>query len=291
MTDAGVTSGTRLLPAGIVSLRSTMQVVFRRRIRGIAATLMVGVAGVTASCSGPLGVGPEPSCACASLQTEVPWPVSAASAKQAALEVLGAIDIELGRSSQEPVHVFIASGHDRFALIDGDTGKVAEIVIWPALSVGGTPRISPRQAQDAAIAFLESHPDLRAPGTANITTSTSGLDHVTWIDAGATSAEITINTDTGTVASFVDLRAHSGLVAPILAADAAMALAIAAFAVPGEQATSQPEFRVEIDPSGRQRTIWSIGLGIPSATEADVYLQGGLVEVDAATGATSIVKK
>lgn len=248
------------------------------------------VVAVLASCSVPVGVGPQPSCACASLQTQVPWPISEAAARQSALTVLASLDPEVGRASQEPVHVLIATGRDGFALIDGDAGTVVEVVFWPALPGSGTRNIAPRQALGAAAAFLAAHPDLRATGTANVTEPTPGLDLVTWVDAGAASAEIAVNADTGAVASFVDLRSHSGLVAPSLSADAATVLAIAAFGVAGEQGLS-PELRVEIDAAGRQRTIWSIGLGVPSATQADVYLSGGVVEVDAATGEATVVKR
>jgi len=258
-------------------------------LRGFGTTIVT--VAIVGGCSGRLLVAPEGSCACSgAVPSEVPWPIAVDEARTAGTEMLGTTDVEIGRSSQEPVHVYLVTGEPGFALVDGDTGAVIEAAFLWTLP-GDAPRfLTLTQARAAAEAFVGQHPELRASGTAATAEGEHGLDIVRWMEGGSTSVEVAVNANSGTIASFVDLRGHPHLVAPSIGSDAAFRLAAAAFDVPGEQAPSPPEFRVEIDDHGQQRNIWSVGLGIPTATEADVFEHGGLVEVDAVTGQTSIIK-
>jgi hypothetical protein len=47
---------------------------------------------------------------------------------------------------------------------------------------------------------------------------------------------------------------------------------------------------IDFTASDSQVSTWSIGLGVPSATQADVYEHGALISVDAVTGQATIVK-
>jgi hypothetical protein len=63
---------------------------------------------------------------------------------------------------------------------------------------------------------------------------------------------------------------------------------IAALGVPGDQATSA-ELSIDFS-TGSQASAWQIGLGVPSATQADVFEHGALVRIDAITGEATIIK-
>lgn len=260
------------------------------RLARAAAGLVVPLA-LLAACSGN---GPgvlESSCACGPIPTQVPWPISDDAALNAARLMLGAVDVEIGRASLEPAHVYVGTGGPGFALVCGNSGAVIEAVFLDAIP-GDAPRlIQPSRALDAALAFVQQHPEVRPTGTPGVFEADHALDRVSWIDGGSPTIEVAVNANTGTIVSFVDLRGHPDLVPPTIRSDAALHLAAAAFGVLGEQAPTPPELRVEIDAGGHQRNVWSVGLGVPSATQADVYLHGGLVEVDAVTGAMAIIKR
>jgi len=115
------------------------------------------------------------------------------------------------------------------------------------------------------------------------------MEVVAWSDAGRRQIVVSVNGKTGAVASFVDLRGGANLIAPVIAREAAGPRALAAIDLVGEQVLST-EFLVTFDATGAQRSVWSIGLGVPSPTEANVYLNGALVEVDAFSGQTTVVK-
>jgi hypothetical protein len=97
-----------------------------------------------------------------------------------------------------------------------------------------------------------------------------------------------VNASTGSVFAFVDLRLQINLAAPIVGRERAAALAIAALGVPGETVTSA-ELAIDFA-TGAQLSAWQVGLGVPTATQADVFEHLALVRVDAVTGATTIAK-
>ncbi len=58
--------------------------------------------------------------------------------------------------------------------------------------------------------------------------------------------------------------------------------------VPGETVTSA-ELTIEFVAESQQ-LAWEVGLGVPSATQADVFEFGALIRIDAVTGEATIVK-
>ncbi|MGD0248429.1 MAG: hypothetical protein ABSB75_05175, partial [Candidatus Limnocylindrales bacterium] len=87
---------------------------------------------------------------------------------------------------------------------------------------------------------------------------------------------------------FLDLRMQLSLALPIVGRDRASELAIAAFGVPGETVTSA-DLTIDFY-TGSQRSVWAVGLGVPTPTQADVFEHGALVSVDAVTGLATVVK-
>jgi hypothetical protein len=250
----------------------------------IVATMMVG------ACTSLIGP-PVGSCACASLSTMVPWPVSEDQALSAARGYVTGSDLEAGRSSIEPQHVYAVIAPEGLVLVDGDEANVLEAVFLSALPSEPGRSITPREAIDAARAFLDAHPASPVvTGEPMVEETAPALDAVSWQDGDRPIVLVAVNASTGEVASFVDVGRRPGLIAATISKAEAARLAIAAFGVANEQALSM-EIRVEIDGSGRQRTVWSVGLGVPSPTQSDVYEDGGLVEVDAVTGEASIIKR
>jgi len=97
-----------------------------------------------------------------------------------------------------------------------------------------------------------------------------------------------VNASTGDVFAFADLRAQMNVTLPLIGRERATELAIAAFGVPGETVTSAD---LSIDFStGVQASAWDVGLGVPTATQADVFEHGALIRVDAVTGEATVVK-
>ncbi len=92
---------------------------------------------------------------------------------------------------------------------------------------------------------------------------------VTWKDQTATATpkfQVLVNASTQTAFAFVDLRPQLNLTAPIVGRSRATEMAIAAIGVPGETVTSA-EFGLDFGSGDTQVWAWSIGLGVPTATQ------------------------
>ncbi|HEX7590429.1 MAG TPA: hypothetical protein VF375_00620 [Candidatus Limnocylindrales bacterium] len=114
---------------------------------------------------------------------------------------------------------------------------------------------------------------------------------MTWKDGSGlayTKYQVSVNATTGAVFAYLDLRLARGLAAPIVGKSRATTLAIAALGKPGQQVLAA-DFSVDFS-SGTQVSTWDVSLGVPSATKSSVFEAGGLVRVDAATGAAMIGK-
>ena len=180
------------------------------------------------------------------------------------------------------------------ALVDAESGVVLEVVL------------TDQMPSDATVA-TGANPQPAAEGfVARVGLSTEGLTEsgqlmqqagvayydVTWKDAGATATpkfRVLVNASTGATFAFIDLRPQLNLTAPIVDRARATETAIAAIGVPGEIVLSA-DLGMDSGSGDAQVWAWSIGLGVPSATQADVYEHGALVSVDAVTGQATIVK-
>lgn len=245
--------------------------------------LGLGVAAVT----GVLPIG----CACVPTGSPEPtWPVSEARAIATAGTYLTSGDVSLATAPAPDHRLYVLTSPAGVAIVDGESGAALEAAFWAAMPSGGR-TISATRAMGAAGDFLRAH-GIAVDGLAAAVDEKGqpGMDLVVWSDAGQANVVVAINAATGEVASFVDLRSGVSLVAPTITGQAAAPRALAVVDVAGEQILGV-EFRVEFDAAGRQRSVWSVGLGVPSPTEADVYLDGALVEVDANSGQATIVKR
>ena len=131
-------------------------------------------------------------------------------------------------------------------------------------------------------AFSESVQLIRQAGVATY--------EVEWKESGTQAGkfDVWVNASTGSVFAFVDLRMQLNLTAPVLGQERATGLAIAALGIPGETVTSA-ELAITFA-AGSQQSLWEVGLGVPTATQADVFEHGALVSVDAVTGETTTIK-
>jgi len=187
-----------------------------------------------------------------------------------------------------------ATAADAVAFVDGESGVVLEVVLADQMPNDATVRVATVHARAVAEAFLR-HAGL---GTYDLAESAQVVNgggvaayQVSWLDSGAVATprlRILVNPSTGAVFAFADLRSQPNLTPPIIGRTRATELAIGALGIAGETVTSA-ELAMTFTESGQEST-WQVGLGIPSATQADVYERGALVSVDAVTGLATIVK-
>ena len=182
------------------------------------------------------------------------------------------------------------------ARVDAESGMVPEVVLTDQMPGADTVSVTDSDAQTAAETFVHRNAGLT---TEAFTVSVRVLHQagvaayeVAWRDAGATATpkfQVLVNASTGAVFAFVDLRMQLNLTAPIVDQSRATETAIAAIGIPGETVTSA-DLGIDFGSGDSQKWAWSIGLGVPSATQADVYEHGALISVDAVTGQATIVK-
>ena len=177
------------------------------------------------------------------------------------------------------------------ALVDAESGMVLEVVLTDRMPNDDTVSTASSDAQTAAETFVHRNTGLSTEG---FTVSVRVMHQagvaayeVAWNDP--TKFQVLVNASTGAVFAFVDLRMQLNLTAPIVGRARATETAVAALGVPGETVTSA-DLTIDFGSGDSQVSSWSIGLGVPSATQADVYEHGALVSVDAVTGQTTIVK-
>jgi hypothetical protein len=203
----------------------------------------------------------------------------------------------IGGPDGEPFYKATATG--TVALVDGYSGTVIEVMFEDKMPSDATGSASTAQALAAATAFIDAVDPSLLRNLASGTTPTVDLIRpagvaaydVKWTEGSPDNAptfEVMANASTGSVFAYIDRRVYTRLAAPVVGRDRATQLAIAALGVPGETVTSAElmiEFVAEI-----QHLAWQVGLGVPTATQADVFEHGALIRVDAVTGEATIVK-
>jgi hypothetical protein len=235
------------------------------------------------------------TCACASPLDPnwTPPPVSDIEAGAYAAKVAGLPNMtaELSGSIQgRPIYQ--ASGNNTLGFVDSESGVVFEVVAVDEMPNRATVEPPDGAAKSAADAFM-TRTGLRDDNLieSSMLKTVSGVSayDFTWKDSlGSAKFTISVNPSTKLVFAYTDLQMQSPLTPPILGKAAATQLAIAAHNVPGDQVTSA-EFGIDFS-SGVQVSSWAVGLGVPTATDPNVFEHGALISVDAVTGETVIVK-
>jgi uncharacterized membrane protein YkoI len=242
----------------------------------------------------PFGVsGCAITCGCSSTPDPnwTPPPITADEAATYAAKAAGApfISAQLrGGLSGRPFYE--ADAANAVAFVDAESGLVLEVVLEDRMPNDDAVSVARADAQTAAEAFLHR----TGMSTEGFTESAQVVHQagiaayeVDWNDP--TKFQILVNASSGSVFAFVDLRMQLNLIAPIVGQARATDLAVAALGVPGETVTSV-DLTIDFTASGSQVSAWAIGLGVPTATQADLYEHGALVSVDAVTGQATIVK-
>jgi hypothetical protein len=250
-------------------------------------------------CTAPAAAGTPPPVSATPAAAGTPPPVSAAQAASSASKIAGVTGMtaELGGVLNWRQFYRSSSGN-AVAFVDAVDGTVFEVVLTDQMpdtatadAGGAAAEATARSAAEAFIAQAGlSTNGLTESATLKTVAEVSAYD-VTWKDGSgptATKYQVSVNATTGAVFAYLDLRLARGLAAPIAGKSRATTLAIAALGKPGQQALAA-NFSVDFS-SGTQVSTWDVSLGVPSATESNVFEAGGLVRVDAATGAASIVK-
>ena len=194
---------------------------------------------------------------------------------------------------------FQATAPGTTALVEGYHSAVLEVFFEDRMPNDATGSASTAQALAAATAFIDAIDPSLLRNLASGTTPTVELIRVAGVAAYDTkwtegppskspTFEVMTNASTALVFAYVDRRVYTRLATPVVGRERATQLAIAAMGVPGETVTSA-ELTIEFVAESQQ-LAWQVGLGVPTATQADVFEQGALISIDAATGEATIVK-
>jgi hypothetical protein len=234
------------------------------------------------------------ACACTNPldNSWTPPPITANQAASSAAKYAGvpsmSAELAVGPSGR---WWYRATTADIVAFVDGVSGVVIEIVIQDQMPNDATVTVATVHAQAVAEALLR-RAGLGTEGLAETTRLVDGggvaAYEASWADSGVARLRVLVNPSTGAVFAFVDLRAQPDLTPPIIGRTRAAGLAISALGIAGERVLSA-ELAITFTETG-QESAWEVGLGIPSATQADVYEHGALVSVDAITGLATIIK-
>ena len=234
-----------------------------------------------------------PVCGCVSTPDSnwTPPPVSAAQAAVYAAKIAGlpsmSADLGIGPDGR---FLYVATAPDAIAFVDAVSGTVVEVVLEDRMPNDATVAVSGAGALAVAQVFLEQRGITDLVGSFHpINQAGVAAYLVTWSDAaGVVKLEIAVNASTGDVFAYVDLGPQMNATPPLIGRARATELAIAAFGVPGETVTSA-ELAIDFE-TGSQVSSWQVGLGVPTATQADVFEHGALLSIDAVTGEATIVK-
>lgn len=265
--------------------------------RGISCLLLAFVLSIAMGLGGLVlvaGFVVPPACRCATAADGnwTPPPVSAAQAAVYAAKIAGlpsmSADLAIGPNGR---FLYIATAPEAVAFVDAVSGSVVEVVLKDRMPNDATVSVSGPAALAVAQLFLQQRMDVTGLIASVRFVNQAGVAAylVTWRDAGgAAKLEAAVNASTSDVFAYVDLRSSITITPPIVGRARAIELAIAAIGVPGETVTSA-ELAIDLaaDP---QVSSWEIGLGVPTATQADVFEHGAYIRVDAVTGVATIVK-
>jgi len=243
-----------------------------------------------------LGSCAPASCACSSPPSAgTPPPVTAeeAAANVERLAGVTGTTAELAGDLNGRL-MYRVTGSGVVAYVDAVSAAVVEVVFPDSLPNTPAASVTEAQARAAAEAFL------RRTGldTSSLAESSELLQRagvaahsVEWREPGGTGSPrfvIDVNAASGTVFAYEDLRVPLSLTLPTVGRTRATQLALAAITTPGEQILSA-ELTTAFATSGQEWT-WTVGLGVPTATQSDVYEHGAVVSIDAVTGETTITK-
>jgi hypothetical protein len=234
------------------------------------------------------------SCACAA-SADPNWTPPPTTAEQAAVyaaKIAGLPSMSVDRSvGPDGRTIWLATAPNAVAFVDAISGTVIEVVLEDRMPVDARVSVSGSEALADAQLFVGWN-----QGDTGLVASYRAINQagvaaylVTWSDAaGVARVRAEVNASTGDVFAYADLRPQIEVSLPLIGRARATELAIAALGIPGETVTSA-ELSIDISASP-QTSTWGVGLGVPTATQADVFEKGAYVQVDALTGETTIVK-
>jgi hypothetical protein len=259
------------------------------RIRTPAALSLLFLALALSSC------GVNVSCACASPADPnwTPPPVSAAEAAAHAARVAGlsTMTAEFAGSLQGR-SIYQATALKTLAFVDAESGAVLEVLAVDQMPTEATTERPSAAAKSAALSFLAtaglSTDGLTVAGSINTSAGVSAYDF-TWTDSlGSAKFLISVNPATGSVFAYVDLRANLPLARPMVGQARATQLAIDTDGRPGNQFIAA-DLSIDFG-TGVQVSTWLVSLGVPTATDPNVYEHGAAIQIDALTGAATVLK-
>jgi hypothetical protein len=237
------------------------------------------------------------TCACAAAPDPnwTPPPITSDQAAIYAAKVAGVPAMSASLSGElSGRQLYLATATSAVAIVDGESGTVLMVALLDRMPGDDAVSAATGDARTAAEAFLQQagYPG-EGPADSVQVTRHGGVAayQLDWKDArtAAPRFRLFVNASTGAVFAYLDLRTQLAVTAPIVGRARATSLAIAAFGVPGEIVTSA-DLAIEFAADGAQGSEWTIGLGVPTATQADVYEHGALLQVDAVTGEATVIK-
>lgn len=188
--------------------------------------------------------------------------------------------------------IYQATAAGTLAFVDGESGTVFEVLAVDRMPDEVTAEPPTAAASTAAQAFLArtglSTDGLTVSGGIRTSAGVSAYDF-TWTDSrGSAKFLISVNPSSGSVFGYADLRTELPLALPIVGQARATQLAIAADDRPGNQVLSA-DLSVDFG-TGTQVSTWMVGLGVPTATDPNVYGHGAAIQIDALTGDSTVLK-
>ena len=273
----------------------------RTPLLAVAVSLVIGVVGCSAAVVTGAAQPLLPSCACATMTTHEPgWtpspppplPMSVAESKTAKFSgVPMKVDGEWFDLGDRVV--IRTTGTGATAMVDGNSGEVIVAVRTDLLADTDELVVTDVESVADATAYLRHvslSPDGLIAQTRLLPSNLGSAVEVTFAAAGnpAPRYRLFVNGMTGQVFAFaIGSFAEAGV--PVVGR--AEAIRRAQEAIP-EQGQLVLSAELQFDTWSVSPTwTWQIGLGVPTATQADVFEGGGYVTVDAVSGETTVVKR
>ena len=173
------------------------------------------------------------------------------------------------------------------AVVDAYGGLVIEWFDRGRLPDSAEVGVSSEQAQSTAATFIGDrgrYLDGLQVTTALRQTGSTSAYVVTWLSysPGALGMSVFVNASTGVPFAFADQQFNVVVAPPVIGADAAGRLAVAAVSTPGEAVTST-EFTFDLE-----NPSWTVHLAVPSSGAGASATQAVDVTVNAATGVAKV---
>ena len=195
---------------------------------------------------------------------------------------------------------YYVSSTGAFVYVDAVSGRVAEVVLQGSMPADDAVATTNAEASSAAAALIGESgwaPSGIAPSVTMVHVAGVAFQQVDWSTAttiGPSPGEVgpvlrvLVNAGTGAVFALVDTESGANLAPPVIGRERAAQIGIAADGVEGDQLLGA-DFQTSLTDSG-QVSSWIVGVGVPTATQADVYGHGAAIEVNAVTGDATILK-